>query len=362
MRVVIVGPGKVARIHATALARLPGAALVAVVGRDAARAAAFGGAFGAAPFTTIDDAATATHPDVAIVCTPHPRHAGAALAAIERGVHVLVEKPMAVAPDEARQMVDAATRAGVRLGVVSQRRWYEPVRRMKAAIDDGRIGEPILGAVTVLGWRGPEYYAMDAWRGTWLGEGGGVLVNQAVHQLDLLLWFMGPVRAVSGFWANLNHPGMEVEDTAVASLRFTSGALGSIVVSNSQRPGLYANVHVHGRSGASLGVQTDGGSTFVAGVDSPVEPAFNDLWTVPGEAPLLASWQAADRAAAAAVEITDHYHELQLRDFLDAVRDGRDPAVAGTDGLAVAELIDAVYRAGRGGGSVTLPESAILPT
>ena len=362
LRIVIVGPGKVARLHATALRSITGAALVAVVGRDEGRTAAFGRSFGAPAFTSLTAAVDAVAPDVAIVCTPHPQHAGAALAAIEHGLHVLVEKPLTVDPDDARRTLDAATAAGVRLGVVSQRRWYEPVRRMKAAIEAGRIGEPILGTATVLGWRGPEYYSSDPWRGTWLGEGGGVLVNQAVHQLDLLLWFMGPVRSVTGFWANLNHPRIEVEDTAVASLRFTSGALGSVVVSNSQRPGLYARVHVHGQAGASVGVQTDGGSTFVAGVNDPAEPAFNDLWTIAGDEDLLPSWQAADRAAGSTVGIVEHYLELQVRDFLEAVRDGREPAVTGADGLAVTELVDAIYRAGREGRSVTPTRSAILPT
>jgi UDP-N-acetyl-2-amino-2-deoxyglucuronate dehydrogenase len=360
-RVAIVGPGKVARIHASALARLPGAALVAVVGRDRERAGSFADAFRAEAFTTLDSAVETVRPDVAIVCTPHPRHAVAAMTALEHGMHVLVEKPMTVRPDEARRMVDAARAAGVSLGVVSQRRWYEPVRRVKEAIDDGRI-DPILGTVTVLGWRGPEYYAMDPWRGTWHGEGGGVLVNQAVHLLDLLLWFMGTVASVSGYWANLNHPAIEVEDTAVASVRFTSGALASIVASNSQRPGLYARLHVHGRSGASVGVQTDSGSSFVAGVDSVVEPAFNDVWTVPGEEDLLPSWQAADRAAVGSVDVTQHYHELQLRDFIESVREGREPAVTGEDGIAVAELIAAIYRAGSTGETVTLRESAILST
>ena len=136
---------------------------------------------------------------------------------------------------------------------------------MKAAIDDGRIGAPGLATVEVLGWRSPEYYAMNPWRGTREGEGGGVLVNQAVHQLDLACWFLGPAAEVDGWTANLNHPEIEVEDTAVAVVRFVNGALASIVASNSQRPGLHARIHVHGRNGASVGVETDRGSSFVAG-------------------------------------------------------------------------------------------------
>jgi UDP-N-acetyl-2-amino-2-deoxyglucuronate dehydrogenase len=241
----------------------------------------------------------------------------------------------------------------VMLAVVSQRRWYAPVRRVKAAIEDGRIGRPGLATVEVLGWRGSEYYAMDEWRGTLVGEGGGVIVNQAAHQLDLVRWFLGPVSEVDGWTANLNHPEIDVEDTAVAIVRFESGALATITLSNSQRPGLHARIHVHGLSGASIGVETDAGSSFVAGISAPSEPR-NDLWTVPGEEAALGRWLAEDRAALAGVDRDSHHHELQLRDVVAAIRDGRPPAVTGNDGRAAVELMDAIYRAAANGERVRL--------
>ena len=146
---------------------------------------------------------------------------------------------------------------------------------------------PILGSVAMYGWRDEAYYRSDPWRGSWQGEGGGVLVNQAPHQLDLLHWYMGEIDELFGFWANLNHPYIEVEDTAVAVLRFKNGALGNIVVSNSQNPALYGRVYVHGSNGASIGVQTDGGAMFIAGMSSITEPPINDLWTVPGEEEII---------------------------------------------------------------------------
>src|SRR5262249_27099431 len=176
-------------------------------------------------------------------------------------------------------MLTAANRAGVLLGVISQRRFYEPVRRMKEAIDAGKIGRPALGVFIMYSWRDPAYYVSDPWRGKWDTEGGGVLVNQSPHQLDLLRWVLGPVEEVSGYWANVNHPTGEVDDTAVAVLRFRGGGLGSIVTSVAQRPGIYTKVHVHGSSGASMGVETDRGATFVAGVSQIAEPALNDVWT-----------------------------------------------------------------------------------
>jgi UDP-N-acetyl-2-amino-2-deoxyglucuronate dehydrogenase len=205
----------------------------------------------------------------------------------------------------------------------------------------------VLATLTVLGWRSTEYYAMDAWRGTWAGEGGGVLVNQAVHQLDLLCWLLGPIAEVFGYHANVNHPTIDVEDTAVAVVRFATGALATIVVSNSQNPGLYANVHVHGSNGASVGVQTEGGSMFIAGVTTEVDPPINDLWTIPGEADLLPRWQAEDRALAQRVDIMQAYHQQQIADFVAAIINGRVPLVPGEEGRAAVALFEAIYRSQR---------------
>ena len=194
-------------------------------------------------------------------------------------------------------MLAAARTSGVKLGVISQRRWYEPVERMKTAITAGKIGRPVLGAFVMYSWRDPSYYQSDPWRGRWDTEGGGVLVNQSPHMIDLLLWLMDDqVAEVSGYWANLNHPSVAVEDSAVAILRFKNGGLGSIVASLAQKPGIYTKVHIHGSNGASLGVETDRGATFIAGVSAISEPPLNDLWTIPGEEGRLMQFQSEDRA------------------------------------------------------------------
>jgi UDP-N-acetyl-2-amino-2-deoxyglucuronate dehydrogenase len=207
----------------------------------------------------------------------------------------------------------------------------------------------------MLGWRDEAYYASDPWRGTWESEGGGVLVNQAPHQLDLLQWFMGPIDELFAYWDNLNHPYIEVEDTAIAVLRFKNGGLGSIVVSNSQKPGIYGRVHVHGANGASIGVQTDGGSMFIAGMTSVLEPPINDLWTVPGEEHRLAVWQAEDRAAFESADPATHYHHLQIRDFLRAIIDDREPLVTSSDGRMTVELFTAIYRSQRDRAPIRFP-------
>ncbi len=340
----IIGPGKVAHIHARALAALPEARFVAVCGRNPERTQAFADQYGVRAYTDLTQMVNEPDVQLVLICTPHPQHAEQAIIAAQAGVHALVEKPLAITLADCDRMIAAAAENGVKLGMISQRRLYEPSQRVKQALDSGKIGQPILGMVTVLGWRGPEYYAMDAWRGTWQDEGGGVMVNQTPHQFDLLLWLMGPVEELFGYWDNFNHPYIEVEDTAVAVIRFKSGAIGNIVVSNSQRPGLYGKIHIHGRSGASVGVQTDGGSVFVAGVTQKVDPPLNDLWTIPGEEALLPQWQAEDRAWAEQVEIMDYYHQLQIQDFIQAIIHNRPPAVTGAEGRQTVELFTAIYR------------------
>jgi len=347
VRVGVIGCGKVGQIHAAALRGIAEAELTPVCDVSAERVRTFADRFGTRGYTDVDALLREGKVEAVVIGTPHPLHAGPAVRAAEAGVHVLVEKPLAATLADCDAILAAANGAGVLLGVISQRRLYEPVRRMKEAIDAGKIGRPALGVFTMYSWREPAYYQSDPWRGKWDTEGGGVLVNQSPHQLDLLLWFMGPVSQVSGYWANVNHPGVEVDDTAVAVLRFQNGGLGAIVTSVAQKPGIYTKVHVHGTSGASVGVETDRGATFIAGMTAIAEPPLNDVWTIPGEEHLLAAFQVEDRARFTQIDATTHYHGLQIQDFLRAVREGRPPLVTGEDGRAVVELFTAIYRSNR---------------
>ena len=354
--VAIIGSGKVADAHALGYAAVPGCRVARVVDVDPARAVLLAARHGARPAASLAEVLADADVSVVSICTPHPSHAELAIAAAESGRHVLVEKPMALIVADCDRMIEAAARNDVRLGVVSQRRWYEPVRRMRRALDDGRIGDPILSTLEMLGWRGPEYYALDAWRGTLAGEGGGVLVTQASHQLDLLLWLAGPAAVVTARHGTFNHPGTEVEDTAVVLIEFANGGLGSIVASNSQYPGLWGRIRVHGRSGASIGVETERGTAFISGVTTSVEPALIDVWTIPGEEHLVDAWRTEDLARSAGLDPMTHYHALQIADFIGAVREGRPPAVTGRDGRAAVALFQAVYRSNATRSSVVLAD------
>lgn len=355
LRTGVVGAGKIGRIHTHILATHEQSTLVAICSRRAESANALAETYHVRGFTNVVEMIEVTGIEALIVCTPHPIHAEVAVPALERGVHVLVEKPLAASLYDCDRMLAAARHSGAKLGVVSQRRWLPAAQRVKRAIEDGKIGHPILGVATLLGWRDEAYYQSDPWRGRWETEGGGVLINQAPHQLDLLLWYMGEVEQVFGWWGNFNHPYVEVEDTAVALVKFKSGAFGNIITSNSQRPGLYGKVHVHGTSGASVGVQTDGGSMFIAGSTTMLEPPFNDLWTIVDETALLNTWRDDDSAFFRSIDPVSYYLRKQVEEFLEAIRAGRHPAVTGEDGRRVVELFTAIYRSQKAGAPISFP-------
>ena len=151
---------------------------------------------------------------------------------------------------------------------------------------------------------------------------------------------------------------MEVEDTAIAVVRFRNGGMGTLLVSNSQQPGFYGKIHVHGETGYSVGVQTEGGSPFISGVTTNVDPPYNDIWTIPSEVGLLNDWQEQDRARCQAIDVMTYYHRLQVQDFLQSILEGREPAVNGREGRKHVELFTAIYRSQRDGRPVKFPLAA----
>jgi UDP-N-acetyl-2-amino-2-deoxyglucuronate dehydrogenase len=355
IKTAIIGCGKVSHLHAAALLQGKNTELTAVYCRSIGKAQDFAAKYNIQAFNDLEKMIGEAHIEAVVVCTPHPCHADAVTRAARAGAHCLVEKPLATTLQDCDAMIRACRENNVKLGVVSQRRFYAPVRRLRLAIDEGRIGTPVFGTVNMLGWRDKSYYDSDAWRGTWQMEGGGVLVNQAPHQLDIFQWLMGPISEVYGTWQNLNHPYIEVEDTALAIVKFKSGAIGNIVVSNSQKPGIYGKVHIHGSNGASVGVQTDGGAMFIAGMSAIAEPPVNDLWTIPGEEKMLDNWKKLDTEFFNAVNAVEYYMKLQDEDFCDAILHDRKPMVSGEEGRVTVELFTAIYRSQRDNLPVRFP-------
>lgn len=351
----IIGCGKVGDFHARAYKGIENSAFTAVCDSNIDRAKAFAEVYGVAAYDDIEKMIRECKLDVVSVCTPHPLHADPAVVAADCGCNVLIEKPLASTLEDCDRIIEAGRKNHVTIGTMVQRRFYRPCMRIRQAIEEGKLGTPVLGMVTMLGWRDKNYYDSDPWRGTWKGEGGGVLVNQAPHQIDLLQWYMGEVDEIYGIWKNLNHPYIEVEDTAAAVIRFKNGGIGNIVVSNSQNPALYGKVHIFGDNGAAAGVQTDGGAMFVAGMSTIAEAPYNDLWTVDGESDMLEVWKKEDTEFFHSVDSTHYYHKLQIQDFVDAVQNGTKPLVDAEEGRKTVEIFTGIYRATKTNSVIKFP-------
>ena len=222
----IVGCGMIARFHARALAEVAGARVAALVSRDLTRAKSMAGELGLTCHLDTNLAAVLTRPEVdaVIVTTPSGAHLEPAVAAAIAGKHVVVEKPLEITSARCDRIIAACDENRVKLCTIFPSRFGDANRLLKAAVDGGRFGRLTLGETTCKWWRSQEYYDEGGWKGTKALDGGGALMNQAIHNVDLLLWLMGPATRVSGFTATLAHERIEVEDTAVACLQFANGA------------------------------------------------------------------------------------------------------------------------------------------
>ncbi len=342
----VVGCGMIARFHARALAEVPGARLVALVSRNPANANALMDAVGVrcdvypelAPALKRDDV------HVVLITTPSGAHLEPAVAAAEARKHVVVEKPLEITPARCDQIIAACDRNGVRLGAIFPSRFADANVALKAAVEAGRFGRLTLAETTCKWWRPQSYYDEGGWKGTKALDGGGALMNQAIHNVDLLLWLMGPATHVNGLAATLAHERIEVEDTAVACLRFKSGALGVIQATTSVHPGYPKTIAVHGDRGSAVIEQEDvlrWDFTPETDEDRRVKERF-------------AQKAGASGGASNPAAISHVYHARQLADFVAALRDGRPPLIDGREGRRAVEVIQAVYESAATGRTVAL--------
>ncbi len=332
LRVGILGYGSIGRTHHRALAECAGAEVVAAT---RSRAGAETGERESSITWCVDaeELIGRTDVDVISICTPSGSHATLAIEAMQAGKHVVVEKPLCTDVETGERAVRLARDSGLLLSVISQRRFEPQNIHLRGLLDEGLLGRPILGEALVRWYRGQDYYDSAPWRGT-LAEDGGVLLNQAIHVVDLLCWLLGPVAEVSATTATLAHE-IEAEDTAVANLRFASGALGVVAASTAIRPGLPAELNLFFESGA-VGVHDD----------KVVR------WDVPEPAPAPPADAGAGSGATDPAAITALGHLRQWRDIVAALRDGREPSVTGEDGLATAAVVLSAYESARTGRTV----------
>jgi UDP-N-acetyl-2-amino-2-deoxyglucuronate dehydrogenase len=333
----IVGGGNISATHARVAAAVPGVKVVAVFGRNRDKVAALAAEHGAAAYD--DFGRFLAHRPMEIVCigSPSGLHGEQGIAAARAGLHVMVEKPIETTTERADALIDAAEAAGVKLGVFYQDRFQPDLARLKQWLDGGNLGRVHFVDARLRWWRPPEYYANSRWRGTWALDGGGAVINQGSHTIDLLVWLFGDVSAVRAITCTAVHE-IETEDTAAAILEFESGAIGVYQAATSVYPGYPRRVEIAGANGSIIVEQN---RVIAADLRSGGYPGLGsaDVDTNPSTSSPLVS--------------DSRGHQSALEDFLEAIRENRAPRCDGREARRSVAVIEAIYRASRNGQRVT---------
>jgi predicted dehydrogenase len=342
----VVGCGMISRFHAKALTEVPDSRIVAVMDSELPRAQKLAAELGLgdSTYTELAPMLARKDVDVVIVATPSGAHMDPAVAAANAGKHVVVEKPLEVTVERCDRIIEACDQSGVKLCTIFPSRFADANRTLKAAVDAGRFGRLSLGETTCKWWRSQAYYDQGGWRGTWKLDGGGALMNQAIHNVDLLLWMMGPATQVTAYTATLAHERIEVEDTAVACLRFRNGALGVIEATTSVYPGFPKTIAIHGNRGSAV-IEQEDVLRWQFDPETPEDKEIKERFA----SKVGASGGASDPSA-----ISHVYHARQLTDFVQALESGGRPSVDGREGRRAVETILAIYRSAQTGRPVEI--------
>ena len=360
MRFGILGCGVIGPHHAKAIAGLDDAELVMVADEIPDRARKLAGEYGCD--WTGDESKLLSSPEVdaVCVCTPSGMHAEAGVAALQAGKHVVMEKPVDVTLEAADRLLGAQRATGGKVAVISQHRFDPATLAVKEAVDGGLFGRVTSGSAEVRWWRSQSYYDSGGWRGTWALDGGGVLINQAIHSIDLLQWLVGPVIEVAAYTELLAHENIEVEDTAVAILRFASRAVGTIVATTAAYPGLTARIVVHGDRGSAV-IDDDRLEYFHAAADDEEGAAAYGAGgggnQAEEEMERFGGGAGAGPGAGADPASLSMAHRDQILDFIRAVREGRKPMVDAVEGRKPLAIIRAIYESSETGKPAKVEET-----
>lgn len=328
--IALIGAGNIARVHAAAISEIPNARLVAVCDTSEPACRSLSDAAGGIDWTGDLDALLARDDiDVVGICTPSGTHADLAVPTARAGKHLIVEKPLDITLARVDRIIDAAREHGVKLTGIFPYRFREGIRAAKAAIESGRLGRLVMADAYVKWHRPQEYYA--GWHGTWALDGGGALINQSIHNIDVLQWLAGPVSSVYGRIATLGHE-MEAEDTASAVLTFENGALGVIQGATSCWPGDPARAAFHGTEGTIV-----------------LEEGRVEVWklwdsTPEEEKAMVALEQPDGHSHDDPTALAPTHHRLQIEDMLAAIELDREPLITGVEARKAVEIIRAIYR------------------
>ena len=344
-RIGIIGCGMIARFHAAAFREIRGCEVVAGADNVAAAAEAFAKEAACESYSDYRKMLKRDDIDIVTICTPSGAHLQPAVAAARAGKHVIVEKPLEITLGRCDKIIDACRKAKVKLGVIFPTRFSDAAQLVKKTIDSGRLGKLVLGDAYVKWWRSQAYYDSGGWHGTRKFDGGGALMNQAIHAIDLLQWLAGPVRSVQAAMATRAHKRIEVEDVAVAVLHFRSGALGIIEGTTAAFPGFSKKIELSSEKG-SISLEEDYITTWQFD-----RPRASDKAVLKKFGPSQTHGSgAADPAA-----IGHEGHRRQFVDFIQAIEKRRRPLIDGREGKKAVELILAIYKSARTGKAVKLP-------
>ncbi len=343
LRFGIVGCGVIGPTHAEAIASLPDAKLAAVADLVPERAQKLAARYRATPYSDLTTMLELERLDVVIICVPSGLHGELACQVMRTGRHVIVEKPMEIRREAIDEMLRVQQESGVKLAVISQHRFDPASQQIRRLLDEHAFGRLVLGNAIVPWWRSQQYYDSGAWRGTWELDGGGVLMNQSIHFIDLLQWFMGPVKSVSAYTDTLVHR-MQTEDVAVAVLRFANGALGTISATTGAYPGVTTRVELFGDRGSAI-IENDALAYLHLARDDNEEV---DSYGLQGQTqPPSAQKEQQTGAAQHADALSAAGHALQIADMIRAIREDGTPLVDGNEGRKPVEIILAIYKSAR---------------
>ena len=338
LRFGIIGCGVIGPTHAEAINSLPDAQLVAVADAVAEKAQKLAERYGARAYIDIGEMLARESLDVVTICTPSGMHGEHAIQVMRSGRHVIVEKPMEISRAAMDEMLRVQQETGVKLAVISQHRFDAAAQEVHVLMQENAFGRLVLGNALIPWWRSQGYYDSGAWRGTWQLDGGGVLMNQSIHSIDLLQWLMGPVRSVYAYTDTLAHR-METEDVAVAVLRFANGAPGTIAATTGAYPGVTTRIEIFGDQGSAI-IEND--------ELSYLHLARNDREAVSDYGTNTASKkQGAEKQESSAAQnpaaLSIRGHALQIADMIRAIRENGTPLVDGYAGRRAVEMILAIY-------------------
>ncbi|RYY31128.1 MAG: Gfo/Idh/MocA family oxidoreductase [Chitinophagaceae bacterium] len=340
----IVGAGIISDIHATAIKAIPNAVLMGVYTPNKLKSQAFADKHNCNSFDSLEALIADAAIDIVCICTPSGIHLDPAIKCIEGGKHCVIEKPLEVTLERCDAIIEAADKAGVKTAVIFPSRFYEASQQLKKAIDAKRFGDLVLGDAYVKWSRSEAYYQSAAWRGTWKLDGGGALMNQGIHSVDLLQWYMGDVASVQSVMTNVKHKTIEVEDTVVSTLHFSNGALGVIQCSTAVFPGALKRIEIMGTTGTAI-LEESNLIKWQFKNELDADKAINNEMSAPG---------VSHGGVSNPADINFYGHQKQLEDMILSIQENKKPMIDARDGRKSVAIVLAIYESARTGKKIQL--------